>query len=199
MPLFTAQFPDPSKGVSDLKKFAEANEDRLYKLLKSAMDPQTDLKTLVKINVSSAVSKALLASSHRSLTRSLPASFLPQAEFAKRCPPEIFPTMNIVLRRCSYPFINKTSIPTLLKRLQRVAPSSSTTASSPDATSDASDNARYILVDISKKAPAMYKSHVSELGKVILDEESGAKVAEVPLQALAHLERLDSSSQTGDK
>lgn len=45
----------------------------------------------------------------------------------------------------------------------------------------------------------MYKSHVSELGKVILDEKSGTKVAEVPLQALAHLERSDSSSQTGDK
>lgn len=47
------QFPDPAKAISDLKKFAEANEDRLYKILKSAMDPQTELKTLVKLNVSS--------------------------------------------------------------------------------------------------------------------------------------------------
>lgn len=46
--------PDPSKAVLDLQEFAEANENRLYRLLRSAMDPQTDLKTLVKINVSRA-------------------------------------------------------------------------------------------------------------------------------------------------
>jgi len=106
--------------------------------------------------------------------------------------------MSIVLRRCSYPFVNKTSIPTLLKRLQKTSASTSSSSSS-EAASDASNNAKFILVTISKKAPAMYKSHVSELGKVILDEKSGTKVAEVPLQALAHLERSDSSSQTGDK
>lgn len=104
--------------------------------------------------------------------------------------------MSIVLRRCSYPFINKTSIPTLLKRLQKVQSSSS---ASTEATSDGAANAREILVTISKRAPAMYKSHVAELGKVILDDKTGAKVAEVPLQALAHLERRDPSSQTGDK
>ncbi|KAL7414966.1 armadillo-type protein [Mrakia frigida] len=164
------QFSDPAKAVSDLKKFAEANEDRLYRVLKSAMDPQTDLKTLVKLN----------------------------AEFIKRCPPELLTTMSTVLRRCSYPLINKTSIPTLLKRLQKTSSSVSSSSSS-EAASDASNNARLILVTISKKCPAMFKSHVSELGKVILDEKSGTKVAEVPLQALAHLERLDSSSQTGEK
>jgi hypothetical protein len=34
-----------------MEEFADANENRLIKLLKGAMDPQTDLKTLVKINV----------------------------------------------------------------------------------------------------------------------------------------------------
>lgn len=46
------QFPDPAKAKNDMDEFADANENRLIKLLKSAMDPQTDLKTLVKINVS---------------------------------------------------------------------------------------------------------------------------------------------------
>lgn len=47
----TASFPDGQKAATDLKKFADENEDRLYKLLKAASDEQTDLKTLVKINV----------------------------------------------------------------------------------------------------------------------------------------------------
>lgn len=34
-----------------MDEFADANENRLIKLLKGAMDPQTELKTLVKINV----------------------------------------------------------------------------------------------------------------------------------------------------
>lgn len=162
------------------------------------MDPQTDLKTLVKLNVSS--SPFVVSSRRRSSSDSLILfrSPLPQAEFIKRCPPELLTTMSTVLRRCSYPLINKTSIPTLLKRLQKTSSSVSSSSSS-EAASDASNNARLILVTISKKCPAMFKSHVSELGKVILDEKSGTKVAEVPLQALAHLERLDSSSQTGEK
>lgn len=45
------QFPDPTKAKNDMDEFADANENRLIKLLKAAMDPQTDLKTLVKINV----------------------------------------------------------------------------------------------------------------------------------------------------
>ena len=106
--------------------------------------------------------------------------------------------MSIFLRRCSYPIINKTSIPTLLKRLQKI-PSTSSASSSSDATKDGAINSRLILAVISKKAAAMYKSHVAELGKVILDDKVGRDVADVPLQALAHLERLDPASQTTDK
>lgn len=47
----SATFPDPQRATDDLQTFAKMNEKRLYKLLKTAMDPQTDLKTLVKTTV----------------------------------------------------------------------------------------------------------------------------------------------------
>jgi hypothetical protein len=47
-----ASFPDPQKASEDLQTFAEKNEGRLYKLLKTCMDLQTDLKSLVKARVS---------------------------------------------------------------------------------------------------------------------------------------------------
>jgi len=46
------QFPDPQKAAEDLHAFAKLNERRLYKLLTTCMDPQTDLKSLVKATVS---------------------------------------------------------------------------------------------------------------------------------------------------
>jgi|SRR6266545_6161561 len=46
-------YADPVKASEDLNSFAKLNENRLYKLLKTCMDPQTDLKTLIKSTVSS--------------------------------------------------------------------------------------------------------------------------------------------------
>lgn len=43
--------PDSSKYADDLRSFAKLNENRLYKLLKTCVDPQTDLKTLLKSTV----------------------------------------------------------------------------------------------------------------------------------------------------
>lgn len=44
-------FPDPRRAKDDLHKFAKMNESRLYVLLKKLMDPQSDLKTILKIYV----------------------------------------------------------------------------------------------------------------------------------------------------
>lgn len=44
-------FPDPVKASEDLQAFAKLNEARLYKLLKTCMDAQTDLKGLIKATV----------------------------------------------------------------------------------------------------------------------------------------------------
>lgn len=46
-----ASFSDQQKTVDDLLTFAKLNEGRLYKLLKTCMDTQTDLKILVKSSV----------------------------------------------------------------------------------------------------------------------------------------------------
>lgn len=48
---YTASFVDPVKAAEDLQSFANLNESRLYKLLKTCLDPQTDLKSLVKSSV----------------------------------------------------------------------------------------------------------------------------------------------------
>lgn len=116
-----------------------------------------------------------------------------QAEFSKRCPTGILQTMSIVLRRISFSFVNRSSISVLLKRL-RVTPPTAT-----DATRAASSDARVILTRISKTCPNMYKAHLAELAKAILDETLDEGLAAVPLQAFAHVERADQGAQTNEK
>lgn len=48
---FTARFSNPVKIEDDLTAFAKRNDRRLYKLLKTCMDLQTDLKGIVKASV----------------------------------------------------------------------------------------------------------------------------------------------------
>jgi hypothetical protein len=50
--VISASLPDPQKAADDLNSFAKANEGRLYKLFKTCIDAQTDLKGLVKATVS---------------------------------------------------------------------------------------------------------------------------------------------------
>ncbi|KAF8726601.1 hypothetical protein AX14_007667 [Amanita brunnescens Koide BX004] len=87
-------FNDPHKVAEDLQTFAKLNEPRLYKLLKTCMDPQTDLKGLVK-------------ATH---------------DFEKRLDQSssgITSTMSIFLRRASFRLINQSAIPSLIKRIQK--------------------------------------------------------------------------------
>ncbi|GJE86522.1 hypothetical protein PsYK624_026020 [Phanerochaete sordida] len=91
-----ATFPDPQKATEDLEAFAKMNEGRLYRLLKTCMDLQTDLKTLVKS----------------------------QTEFLKRLDQSgsgLVQTMTTLVRRASLHIVNQSSIPTLLRRLARGA------------------------------------------------------------------------------
>ncbi|KAF8970162.1 armadillo-type protein [Flammula alnicola] len=95
-----ATFPDPVKASEDLQTFAKLNENRLYKWLRTCMDPQTDLKSLIKA----------------------------QHEFIKRTEQlssGIVGTMTTLLRRASYCIVNQSAIPTLLKRVQKGQSSSS--------------------------------------------------------------------------
>ncbi|KAG5654557.1 hypothetical protein H0H81_000082 [Sphagnurus paluster] len=90
----TVSFPDPFKVTEDLEAFAKMNEGRLYKLLKACMDPQTDLKTLVKSST----------------------------EFQRRIEqhsPNHAGTLVALLRRSSLSLVNQSSVPTLIKRMYK--------------------------------------------------------------------------------
>ncbi|KAG6836734.1 hypothetical protein H0H93_004140 [Arthromyces matolae] len=87
-------FPDPFKANEDLDAFAKLNENRLYKLLKTCMDPQTDLKGLIKAT----------------------------NEFQRRVEQQAANnagTLLSFLRRSSFRILNQSSIPTLVKRLTK--------------------------------------------------------------------------------
>lgn len=89
-----ATFPEPLKVKDDLQAFAKLNENRLFKLAKTCLDSQTDLKTLSK--------------SHH--------------EFFKRLTElssTLVPTLSIFLRRASFRIINQSSVPALLKRVSK--------------------------------------------------------------------------------
>ncbi|KAK1222320.1 Sister chromatid cohesion protein pds5 [Marasmius sp. AFHP31] len=91
--VLSGQFPDPPKAAEDLRAFASLNESRLYKLLRTCMDVQTDLKGLIKAT--------------NEFTRRLE-----QAQSG------LLPTMTVFLRRASLRIVNSSSIPTLLRTAQ---------------------------------------------------------------------------------
>ncbi|KAG8679334.1 hypothetical protein FRC08_017041 [Ceratobasidium sp. 394] len=91
--LLTAMIPESAKQREDLQAFAKLNESRLYKLLRTCMDPQTDLKTLIKTT----------------------------SEFQRRLEQSssgILETMSWFLRRASLHIVNQSSVPTLVKKLR---------------------------------------------------------------------------------
>lgn len=47
----SASTSNPAKAVEDLSKFGKANEKQLYKLLRTLLDSQTDIKTHIKSKV----------------------------------------------------------------------------------------------------------------------------------------------------
>lgn len=153
------QFPDPQKAAEDLQEFAKANENRLYRLLKTCMDPQSDLKSIVKAS----------------------SEFLRRVEQSSE---STLSTMTIFLRRAMLRIVNQSSIPTLIKRVQKSIPSSK--------------HAQQLLTFISKHSPILYKSHVSELTKAITDERN-VILMEVGMHALAALAKSKESQVALDK
>ncbi|RDB27480.1 Sister chromatid cohesion protein pds5 [Hypsizygus marmoreus] len=160
-------FPDPFKALEDLQAFAKLNEGRLYKLMKTCMDPQTDLKGLVKAT----------------------------NEFQRRMEPQSTSqaaTLALFLRRSSFRILNQSSIPTLIKRVQK----GHGNAASPSHTAAA--HAQVLLTYVSKHSPALYQSHISELTKAIADEKS-ATLVETCLHALAGVVQWDNKLVPTDK
>jgi len=94
--------------------------------------------------------------------------------------------MSVLLRRASLRIVNQSSIPTLVKRVQKGDGQSST------------HNAQTILTYISKHCPALYKPHVGELAKAIADEKNDILVV-LSLQALAAVVKWDDKLAPHDK
>ncbi|PCH44760.1 hypothetical protein WOLCODRAFT_78395 [Wolfiporia cocos MD-104 SS10] len=163
--------PDTQKAAEDLNAFARLNENRLYKLLKTCMDTQVDLKSLVK-------------STNEFLRR------------LEQSSPSLVPTFAIFLRRASLRIVNQSSIPTLIKRVAKGDSSGDGTSSN---TADlTSHNARLWLKYISKHCPALFKLHIGELTKSIADERN-TRLVEICLQALAAVAGWDSQLAPTDK
>ncbi|KAG7091856.1 hypothetical protein E1B28_008258 [Marasmius oreades] len=158
-------FPDPVKAAEDLRTFAKLNESRLYKVLRTCMDVQIDLKGLVKAT----------------------------SEFTRRLEQvssSLLPTMSIFLRRASLRIVNRSSIPTLLKAVQHGK--SSSKGRTVTKSLQAAKNAQLLLTWTSKYCAALYKSHVDELMTVIQENSNGTSVT-VALQGLAEVTRRDQS------
>ena len=89
--------------------------------------------------------------------------------------------MSIFLRRASFRLINQSTIPSLLKRINKAQGGTSQIIAG---------HAQTLLAFVSKHSPSLYKPHISELCKGLTDEKNQATV-EVCLQALSAVARLD--------
>ncbi|KAI0824810.1 armadillo-type protein [Trametes gibbosa] len=187
------QFSDPHKAAEDMQAFAKLNEGRLYKLLKTCMDIQTDLKGLVKA----------------------------QSEFLRRLEQSsaiLVPTMSTFLRRATLHILNPSSIPTFIKRMQKgfepsaIAYSQTQTqtlgqtfsmftagAGEPEGRAQhAAHSAQLWMSYVSKHCPALYSAHVGEFTKAIADERN-ARLVETCLHALATAAAWDPKLAPSDK
>ncbi|KAH9941134.1 armadillo-type protein [Epithele typhae] len=183
-------FTEPQKASEDLLAFAKLNEPRLYKLLKTCMDVQTDLKGLLKARI----------------------------EFMRRLEQSsaIVPTMSAFLRRSSLHILGTSSIPTLIKRVAKGAEPPSSVAysqtqnqnqsfsmfaagSEPEGRAQKTAQVAQIwLTYVSKHCPALYKAHIGEFAKAVADERN-ARLVEVCLQALAAAATWDAKLAPNDK
>ncbi|BGP34804.1 Sister chromatid cohesion protein pds5 [Rhodotorula toruloides] len=157
-----AQMPD-GKASDDLYAFAKNNVQQLYRELRTMLDPQTDLKTFVK--------------NERDFFRRLDK----QGE-------SMVATFTAFVRFACLTIVNRSSVPQLLKRLQQ-GTGGKKTGHDREKT-ELAQAARRVLIFISKNRPALYKSHVAELSKIIADGvpgavEAGEDATEAPIDVCA--------------
>lgn len=98
--------------------------------------------------------------------------------------------MTTLLRRASLRIVNQSSIPTLIKRVQKGVDG--------QAHAQAALYAQTWLTCISKNHPALYQQHIGELSKAIADERNPSLV-EVCLQALSAAAQSDKKLAPSDK
>lgn len=93
-----------------------------------------------------------------------------------------------LLKRHSLHIINTSSVPTLVKRIQRQDQNDL----------DGARATHAVLVALAKQCPAVFKTHVAEFSRA-LAEESNVPLVEVSLQALAAVARWDNTCAPNDK
>ncbi|WVQ83257.1 hypothetical protein IAT38_005396 [Cryptococcus sp. DSM 104549] len=135
------------KVKKDLMAFANANEPRLYKLYRTCVDISSGLAAIVKAR------NELLRRIHQSHE-------------------DLLETMTSLVAYSSWNILNHSSIPPLIKRLQR--PESDATAV----------NAAKLLTLIAKEGAPMYKTHVPELA-ILMGEKKNMRLVEVGVQGLS--------------
>lgn len=100
--------------------------------------------------------------------------------------------MLTLLRRASLRILNQSSIPTLIKRVQKAHGNVTSQAQG------AANHAHTLLTYLSKLSPMLYKPHIGELTKAVADEKN-TRLVEVCLQALAAVVRWDEKLAPTDK
>jgi sister-chromatid-cohesion protein PDS5 len=104
--------------------------------------------------------------------------------------------MDAVLRRGSLHLINQSSVPTLVKRVQRGDPVGNGHGTSQ--AQQVANHAHTLLTYASKHCPGIYKPHVPELTKALTDDKN-PRLVEVCLQALAGVVQWDNTLYPSDK
>ncbi|TDL19619.1 ARM repeat-containing protein [Rickenella mellea] len=169
-------FHDPIKAAEDLHAFAKINEQRLYKLLTTCMDTQSDVKTIVKAS----------------------------SEFVKRLEQQssgIVGTMASFLRKATLWIVNQSSIPTLVKRVQKGGeddphpPGNRGKKKGQSQAQVAANNAQALLVCVAKHCAGVLKPHVAEFAKAVAsadkDKDGNGRLVEVCLMALAAVAKAE--------
>ncbi|UZJ56863.1 hypothetical protein CBS101457_006183 [Exobasidium rhododendri] len=154
--VIATSFSDVSVAARDLNSFAKQNDARSYKLMKVIMDSQSDLKTFVKAMTE--------------MKKKLQSGGGGKANA----------TMTVVVRLASFPFIQTSSIPILLRKVQKM---------------DAVESSKTIkkrvidlLKAVAKSQPTMFLDHVPQLLEIVCDERKNGDVKAICLMAMARVE-----------
>jgi sister-chromatid-cohesion protein PDS5 len=159
-----SHFGDSEKARKDLNQFAAANEPRLYKLFKALVDPQTSLRDMIKT----------------------------KNEFLRRIEQHhesISATFTTLIDSVAWTVLNQSSIPTLIKTIQKGAS---------EEDGDKSQLATHYLGLISKHCSPMFKSHVPHL-VVIVNDKKNDSLVETGLEALAAVTKWEKASSPAQK
>lgn len=165
------------------------NDQRIYKLLRTLADPQTDFKTLIKTHVS----PARLHTHPSAFIGGLRVTLASQQECLRRlegASPTIVATFTTLVERSSFLILNRSSVPTLLNRLRSVE--------NDDDDHRASVCAKFFLDAISKGSPRMMTHHAGELVKALAAEDN-EPLAQAALLALSELVKVDHEAVPADK